>query len=445
MKRILPVLLLGLLARGAAADIIHLNDGTQIEGDIQRGDDGYRVTTSNGTVTEVPLEKVASIELKASASPAASMERLGSLRRAVENISDINLIIQRYESFLTQSAGSPAATAAQGDLDEWRDRQSRGLVKVGTHWVTPQERAEIQGRANGVADQLRSTIKQGRLKEAATVLDQALADSPQNISLLYLRGVLDYREEQLPPSRKAFEAVIAQASDHAPSLNNHAVILWRQNALIAALNDYDAAMLAAPVSREILDNVAEALNALPENQRKGTVVAKVIRHFKEQDEELQKKMAAKGLTRWGATWVTDAEADKLAAQEKEIQSHLDQMSHDFDALTARIASIDRTLASDQQEIVTIQAESVTQDAQGHIIRLPLPQRYYDLGNEITSLQAERASRVSQQEQMRRDAKVEQQKLPVPKYAGIQKIIDVDGMPVMGPPPPTTQPTSRPAI
>ena len=57
-------------------------------------------------------------------------------------------------------------------------------------------------------------------------------------------------------------------------------------------------MLAAPVSREILDNVAEALNALPENQRKGPVVAKVVRHFKEQDDDLQKKMAERGLVRW---------------------------------------------------------------------------------------------------------------------------------------------------
>jgi hypothetical protein len=81
------------------------------------------------------------------------------------------------------------------------------------------------------------------------------------------------------------------------------------------------------------------------------------------------------------------------------------------------------------------------------VQLPLPQRYYDLGNEITSLQAERPTRVAQQDQLRRDAKVEQQKLPVAKYTGIQKIIDVDGMPVMGPPPPppTTDPTSQPAV
>jgi tetratricopeptide (TPR) repeat protein len=447
MKRLLPLLLVGFLARSALADIIHLKDGTQVEGVIHRGDDGYTVTTAGGSVTAVPLENVDSIEIKPASTPEASMQRLGSLRRAVENLSDIDLIIQRYESFLTQNAGSPAATAAQKDLDQWQDRQAKGLVKVGTRWVTPQEQAEIQQRAGGVADELRQTMKQGRLKEAAAVLDQALADSPTNISLLYLRGVLMYREEQLPPARKAFEAVFAQAADHAPTINNLAVILWRQNAFIAALNDYDAAMLAAPVSREILDNVAEALNALPANERKGPVVAKVIRHFTEQDEELQKKMAVRGLTRWGATWVTAAEADRLAAQEKEIQTQLDQMSHQFDALQARINAIDQTISQDQLEIQQIQSTSYARSSTGQVVQLPLPQRYYDLGNEITSLQAERPTRVAQQDQLRRDAKVEQQKLPVAKYTGIQKIIDVDGMPVMGPPPPppTTDPTSQPAV
>ena len=224
------------------------------------------------------------------------------------------------------------------------------------------------------------------------------------------------------------------------------MILWRQNAITAALNDYDAAMLAAPGSREILDNIAEALNALPENQRKGAVVAKVVRHFKEQDEDLQKKMAEKGMTRWGATWVTQAQADKLAAQEKEIRGQIDQMSRDFDSLQARVNAIDRTITEDQNEMRQIDAESLVADSSGKVVRLPYPPRYYDLGREITSLQAERATRIAQEEGLRRDAKVAMQKLPVAKYTGIQKIIDVDGMPVFAPPgDPATQPASQPVL
>ncbi len=445
MKRLLPLMLIGLLGSWTAGDIIHLKDGTQLEGEIKKGPDGYRVHTADGDTTQVPLENVASIELKPASTPEASMQRLGSLRRAVENIPDIKTILERYANFIQQNPGTPAATQAQADVDVWQDRQARGLVKVGSKWMTVEEQADIQRRMGGVADALRQTMKQGRLKEAATVLDRALADDPQNVSLLYLRGVLFYRQEQLPVSRKAFEAVCAQASDHAPTLNNLAVILWRQNAMTAALNDYDAAMLAAPASREILDNVAEALNALPESQRKGPVVAKVVRHFKEQDDDLQKKMAERGMTRWGATWVTQAQADQLAAQEKEIRGQIDQMSKDFDALQARINAIDRTISEDQNELRQIDAETLVTDSSGKTVRLPYPQRYYDVAKDLNSLQAERAARVAQEEGLRRDAKLALQKLPVAKYTGIQKIIDVDGMPVIAPAgDPPASPASQPA-
>jgi tetratricopeptide (TPR) repeat protein len=446
MKRLLPLIFIGSLLPFAAGDVIHLKDGTQVEGEIKKGDDGYTVHAVDGTTTQVPMEKVASIEVKAAATPEASMGRLQSLRRAVENIPDMKVILDRYTGFIAQNPGTPAAAEAKADMDIWRDRQARGLVRVGGNWVTPEERAEVQRKMLGVADQLRATLKAGRLKEASTVLDRALADDPQNMSLLYLRGVLAYRKEELPISRKAFEAVVAQAADHAPSLNNLAVVLWRQNAMGAALNDYDAAMLAAPVSQEILDNVAEALNALPENQRKSTVTAKVVRHFKEQDEALQKKMAEKGLTRWGSTWVTEAQGDKLAAAEKEIRSQVDQMSKDFDAVQARINTIDQTITEDQNEMRQIDAECLVSDPNGKVYRIPYPPRYYTLGQEITSLQNERAAKVSQEEKLRRDAKLAMQKLPVAKYTGIQKIIDVDGMPVvMLAPPLGAVPATQPAL
>lgn len=439
MRRLLPPLLMLCLVLPAPGDIVHLQDGSQVEGIIHKTDDGYAVTTSTGAVTNVPADKVASIEIKPASSPEASMSRLASLRRAVENLSDINQILDRYQYFIQQNAGTPGEAAARADMTHWQQVQVQGLVKVGSRWVTTEEQAQIQQQGNTTAIALAQIIKDGRLKEAGATLDKALADNPQNPALLYLSGVVHYREEELPASRKAFEAVGMVAQDHAPTLNNIAVILWRQNATMAALNEYDKAMLAAPLSREILDNVAEALNALPEKQRKSQIVDKVVRHFKEQDDELQKKLAERGLVRWGATWVTQAQADKLQEQEKEIHQQLDQMSHDFDSVQARINQIDRTIAADQQEMNLIDSSTLVQDSSGKIVRLPYPQRYYDLANEITALQAERPTRLAEQDRLRRNAQAVQQRLPVPRYTGIQKIIDVDGMPL--PAPPASQPAA----
>lgn len=435
----IAITLIGSLALPCFADVIHLKDGTRLEGDIKKTDDGYRVTDSAGTVTTVSSDRIDSIEPRPKGGADASAARLASLRRAVENLDDIRKILDRYTSFMTQNAGTPATKDAQADIDAWHDRQAKGLVKVGTKWMTTEERDGLQEKSLGVADQLRQTIKQGRIKEATTVLDNALADNPTNISLLYLRGVLLYRQEQLPPSRKAFESVAAAAGDHAPTLNNLAVILYRQNAPVAALAQYDRAMLAAPGSREILDNVAEALNALPEAERKSSVVKKVVRHFKEQDDDLQKKMSERGMVRWGATWVTDAQYAKLQEQERQIKDKLDEMSRNYDSVQAGIVGIDRRIRDDQEEMRLIDQATLTTDSEGRVVRLPYPARYYDIRREVAALLSERAARVADLDHLRRDAKAVQQQLPVARYTGIQKIIDADGMPVLAMRPPQTRP------
>ena len=100
-------------------------------------------------------------------------------------------------------------------------------------------------KSTDTAMALHDTIKSGRLKEGGVLVDRALVIDPQNVSLQYLNGVVHYQQEQLVPARKAFEAVVAAAPDHAPTLNNLAVVLWRQNAHPAALGYYDRAVLGA--------------------------------------------------------------------------------------------------------------------------------------------------------------------------------------------------------
>ena len=421
----------------ALGDVVHLKDGSRLEGEIKRAGDEYIVTEQGGKVTHVPSEKVGSIEVKPQLGDDAAMGRLQSLRRAAENLPDFKQILERYKTFLDQNANTPAAIEAKADMEMWQDRQARGLIKLGDKWITPEERDALRGQSSQEAIRLHDMLKQGRLKEATPILDKALAVDPQSMSLLYLRGVLAYQQEQLPPSRMAFEAVVALAPDHAPTLNNLGVILWRQNAIGAALGYYDRALLAAPGSRDILDNIAEALNALPKEQRETPITKKLVRHFKEQDDEAQKKQAAKGMYRWGSSWVNEKDLAKLQDQEKAIKDKLDVMSQDFDTLAKRITAIDRRIAEDQQELAQIDSQSYAQGADGRFVRLPYPPRYYTVARDIDALKAERADRVADQERLRKAAKQLQQQLPVPKYTGIQKLIDADGMPL--PAPPATKP------
>lgn len=412
------------------ADTITLKDGSTLEGDLRRSGDGYAVTQANGKVTQVPGDSIARIDVRSPGGGAdRAMAALQSLRRASENLSDIKQILARYQSFIEHHAGTPAAEQAASDQQLWLTRQKQGYVKTGAKWVTPAERQTLIGKSTETARMLHGLFKQGRFKEATPLLDRALSIDPRNMSLLYLRGELLFDQGNIPASRKAFEGVLAAAPNHAPTLNNLAVILWRQNTRVAALGMYDRALLAAPESRQILDNIAEALSALPKAERKSPITKKLVDHFKAADAGLQKKMVGQGLYRWGSGWVSEQELAKLQAQEKVINDQINAMQASFTNAQNIIAGIDRRIDDINNEINILDSQSVVSDATGRMYRLPLPPQYYTLSQQLAQAKNDRAKQVDELDRLRKQAAQVKAQLPKPRYSGIQKLIDADGMPI----------------
>lgn len=442
--KLTALLVVACLCVGTLADTVHLKDGTSLDGEIKRIPDGFVVTSSDGKVTTVPADSVKSFELKKSAAgPETADQRLGSLRRSVANLSDPKQVLERYKAFITQNANTPAAGQAQADLPAWQERVDKGLTKVGDQWVTPEQLVELKAKAQDAADDLRPLIKSGKINEATAMLDKALAASPQSPSLLYLKGLLLFRQSQTPEARKAFEQVEAQAPDHAATHNNLAVVLWRQHAQMAALVEYDKAMVADPQNRAILDNVAEALNALAPEHRKNALTRKIVEHFNEQDAALQRTMAEKGLYRWGSEWLPEKEFNKIQKAEQEVKEKQDKIQKDVTDAQSRILQINRSIEDDTNLINVIRQDSLQQDSNGRLVQMPLPQRYYDLLRDINSLKAEGVMKQREIQQLQKMF-VDQEKFkPVPKYSGMQKVIDVEGMPGGSPgsQPPSTGPAS----
>jgi tetratricopeptide (TPR) repeat protein len=261
MRRLPSYLLIGLLGvTPALADTVILNDGTRLEGDVKRNNEGWVVIGPTGKMTQINAADVKSIQMTPDTGAAANQERIATLRRSVENLTDLKAIIDRYDRFLATAPDAESKKAAEADLAEWRDRQDRGMVKLGSQWVNPSEKAKVQEQSLALAGQARDYLKQGRLKEAEPILDEAIKVDPGNASALYLKGVLAYRQDQFPQARKAFEDTLKLVPDHAPTLNNLAVTAYRQNQQGAAFHHYDRAMMVAPQDRLILANVAEALD-----------------------------------------------------------------------------------------------------------------------------------------------------------------------------------------
>jgi tetratricopeptide (TPR) repeat protein len=443
MKRVAPLAVWGLtllasaaLPRPARGDVVYLKDGTRLEGEILRKTDaGWVVKGLDGKVSNISADRVKSFEAKRNGPGTGGdepMQRLVSLRRSVETQTDINKVLERYRKFIEQHIGTPAADEALKDVEVWEQRLEKQMVKLGDKWVTKQEQGVLQTKALERAAAARLLLLQGRMKDAVAAIDAALAENPTNAAALYLRGVALSRQDQSANARKAFEASAQISPNHGPTLNNIAVIMWAAKQLPGALNYYGQAMNAAPVDRRILDNVAEALNELPEVQRDNAVTRKVVLLFNAQDMALQGRMKKRGLFRWGSTWVDEQELKDLKAQEERIEEKLEKLEDEFEQVQDRIEQIDRDVGDTERSIRRIEASSYGRDATGRATRLSYPRLYYDLKRDLEQMHAERDGEKEKAARLRKKAKQVKQELSVPRYTGAQQIIGVDGTPDLPP-------------
>jgi tetratricopeptide (TPR) repeat protein len=445
MKYLLQAVLLpAVLATSLFADTICLKDGSKLEGNLKHTDDGWIVTT-NGKTSHVTSDQVQSIELTPAKDigPRLAAERLSSLRRSVENLDDLPEIILRYHRFIDQINDQATSSEAKKDLTLWEDRLNQKMVKIGSRWILPADRARLIDEATILADQARQLMKQGRTKEAEPILSTAIEDDPQNISALYLLGLLRYQQEKIIDARKALDLVASLIPNHAPTLNNLAVVQWRQRQYAPALVSYDGAMLAWPGNKLILDNVAYALAGLPAIYKNTPVAQRVTRHFQEQDKLLAEQMALSGLHRHGTTWISDADFQRLQQQDKEKQAKLDAMSAEFDKIKDRVTEIDRNIEDTESQMHRIEASSYARDpTTGAMLQLPYPTVYYDLDKDDKRMQADRAKEVKKMDALQQAARALQQPAAAGKIVDLQQMIGPEGTPVRTVA--TTQATTQPA-
>ena len=485
----------GVLAVPTLADVIVLDDGTRLVGDLRTTPAGWEVHQADGTVVPVRREAVRSVQFgkvgaagdsseeqspavpttsPAGASsgqgnarnsgggkpsgdsktagdntnqqksdvpppatgpagePAVVSEKLQSLRRSVRFSRDVSRIIDRYRRFIEQNEGTALADEAAKDLAVWQDRLDRKLVKIGDDWVTPQARRDQQIAALRLADAARAALADGDTKAARAKLDATLAADPTSASAFYLLGVLAMADEDYPAARKQFDLVLEQIPDHAPTLNNVAVIMYRQKQIGGALTFYDQCLAAAPQTRPLLDNVAEALAALPDDDRKSTQAQKLTKRFTQQDQLLQERLKAAGLFRWGATWVDQETFAKLQTAEKDVSKRLDALAGDFRISSDRIDEIAGEISTGEESMREIESHSYVRAPDGTYVRVPYPSAYYDIKQNLQQVRAEQRALKARLDALRAEAKKVQQDLPLPKYTGQQKMIGEAGVPFVLP-------------
>lgn len=424
---VLSILLLATMLR---ADTVTLNDGTTLDGDVKRTNDGFTVKLADGSSRTVNPRDVKSLSIGGGSSHGeqGASASLSSLRRAVENLNDIDAIITRYQRFIDANKTTAAGHDAEADLQMWQQRKADGFVHHGGHWVRPDEVAALVGKANDLVEDARDLLRSNKIKEADQTLLNALALDPQNPPALYLHGVIAYRSDKLVDARKAFEAVNAAQPNYPPALNNIAVVLYRQNAVAPALTFYDQAMQASGVNKFILDNVAQTLGVLTEEQKKSPAATKAFRRFAELDTVLQQQLAQKGLYRWGGSWLTQKQLDDLKAGEKDVRDQITALQKQFDDNQARMRQIDLQISANQAQMADMMTRNSYIDKNGTPVSVPLPQIYYQLDSQNSALLTEKKTLEQHVPEMQQQAHDLQARVQHPTYTGVQQIVGLEGMP-----------------
>ncbi|HEX8322684.1 MAG TPA: hypothetical protein VF595_02110 [Tepidisphaeraceae bacterium] len=431
------------------AGTIVTTDGETLVGELKRTEEGWNVTQDDGQVKSVELRKVKSIELDGGArKPGREVAGLQSLRRSVEFSDDLPRIIQRYQTFINQTKDAAVIAQAKQDMVLWQDRVDRGLVKFGRAWITPEDRDAKVRDLRQRAERIRLLLKDRRDREADAALNELLNEDPQNVSGLYLRGVLSQKRQDFVEARKAFQAVQQALPNHAPTLLNLTLVLARQRQWPAACVALEQSLESTPVSQVLLDTAAEFINLLPPETKRGTAAQKLLRTFLDQDARLQKIMLTRQLYRWGAGWIDKPTYDAIRQDNDAVQKKLVDLQKQFDATQASITQIDNQIGENQRAMRDIESHSYVQAPDGAMVRVPLPRAWYQLQSDIARLTTERSEAQAKLETMRVEARDTQRSLRTPTYSGVLRPIDEDGIPLPVLPddsavqPPTTAPATQ---
>lgn len=418
-----------------AGDVLTRLDGSRLAGTVTRAGQVWVVTTAEGDRVEVAPGDVLRIDLAPRPNATSADAALASLRRSSDAQTDPGRAVERYRQFVQMNRGTPAGEDAALDLMMWESRVERGLQRLGSAWVTAEQAEQVRSQATDLAMRAVVELRESRLAAAEQTLADAVAADPTNPTAHYLRGVLLYRQDKLQDARRAFEASLESAPGHGPTLGNLAVTTYRMGVFGLSMNLFDQALIAMPLERGLLNNVAEALHALPDAQRNNQAARRVQRKFDEQDTILAGRLAnlppPEGpLYRWGATWVTKQQLDEYRAAESKNKAALDQLAGEYDQTVLRIQGIDEQIRRNSEDMRRIEAQSFGTDASGNLVRFPLPQIYYTLRTQNEQLRADRQGVEARQAQIRAQARAVQAQSPAPKFTGVLQLYAAEAAPVV---------------
>ena len=196
----------------------------------------------------------------------ASRQMVDALDRQARQQVSANQAFQLYQQFeRTNTMSGKLREIFDSRLGHWKERSDKGLVRLGSKWVTPALRQEVAAETRQMVDEAFTLIKFGDKDGARKKLLEASRHDRNAILPDFVLGVLNsgkwssdsvsYPEHAI----KHFKVVLQRAPQHVGAMNNLAVAYLKEGEVRRAVRYWEDAKALDPDNSAVKHNVRRAL------------------------------------------------------------------------------------------------------------------------------------------------------------------------------------------
>ena len=444
----------------ARADQILLKDGRLVSGKLSRSGDQIVIHADDGKVVTVSADQVQRVTLTGAMTAAEKSEvEWTKIQATIARTDDLRTITAALAGFLRSFPEVPLAAKAQAALDQYNQYVTQGLVKFRNQWVAPEARDAVLHQADSQARLALMLYRDGKVKDAQDALTEALKTYNEDPTAVALSGLLAARAGQWVKAKEFFQKLSTIDLANILAWNNMAVISYIQHRDPEGLLQYKKALDANAGNRLLLDNIVEALAAY-----KGSTDIPAYKDltlaFAQAEARMVAIMAQRDMYRWGSTWVTGPQRDRLQAAIQAVQAQMADLDARYQQITVTLAALQQQVRQLQidydaevADINSLDAIVMQEQAQGYVDLVLVGRRdalLADLASLYRKLQDARAQRNALQGiigRMKIDAEHLKAQLAAAQsnvYTGVQRIMEIGDAESPPPPAAVNLPASVPA-
>ena len=193
-------------------------------------------------------------------SPRQHEKSFRALVSRCDELKDSKLSLMLIREYRHRNQGADSLKAKLEELeDKWTERVDKNLVRLGSEWVSIEEKAKADEEARRLVEEAYALFRLNDSDGARDALERASAVNKEQWLADYLIG-LDFALGNSPAeAKKHFKKVIARSPLNVGALNNLAVCELKEGNGPSALNHWTKAAQIAPGNPEIIHNLGRVI------------------------------------------------------------------------------------------------------------------------------------------------------------------------------------------